>query len=95
MKIQKKGDSSTLPLHNSFDILLEESEPPLGEAMLADKDTNHNSTVDLVESTDIVDQVSKEIVLLNHTANSKVSDDMNNEPSESATLISKKNYFGD
>lgn len=63
--------------------------------MLADKDTNHNSTVVLAESTDIVDQVSKEIVLLNHTANSKVSDDMNNEPSESATLISKKNYFGD
>ncbi|RHN67929.1 hypothetical protein MtrunA17_Chr3g0108131 [Medicago truncatula] len=58
--------------------------------MLADKDTNHNSTVVLAESTDIVDQVSKEIVLLNQTVNSKVSDDMNNEPSESAALISKK-----
>jgi len=82
--IQKRGDSSTLSLHNSFEILHEDSELPLGEAMLTDKD--------LVDSTDIVDQVSKEVVLLNQIANSKVSDDLNNEPS--AIFISKKNYFG-
>jgi len=88
--IQKRGDSSTLSLHNSFEILHEDSVLPLGEAMLADKDTNHNSTVDLAKSTDIIDQVSKEIVHLNQTDNSKVSDEVNNEPSESAVLISNR-----
>jgi len=90
---QRRGDSSTLSLHNSFDILHEDSELPLGEVMLADKDTNHNSIVELVESTVIIDQVSKEIVHLNQIANSKVSDDVNNEPSEPAILNSTKNIL--
>lgn len=30
--LQKRGDSSTLPLHNSFDILHEDCELPQGEA---------------------------------------------------------------
>lgn len=85
--IQKRRDSSTLSLHSPFDILHEESELPLGEATLVDKDTNHNSTDDLVDSTDIVDQVSKEVVLLNQISNSKVSDDLNNEPSQTTILI--------
>lgn len=37
--IQKSDDTSTLSLHNSFEILNEESELPSGEAKLADKDT--------------------------------------------------------
>lgn len=36
--IQKSGNSSTLSLHNSFDLLHEESELPSGKAHLADKD---------------------------------------------------------
>jgi len=41
--IQKNGDSSTLVLHNSFELLVADCELPSGEARLGDKDLTHLS----------------------------------------------------
>lgn len=71
--IQKGVDPSTLTLLNSFDLLQEDSELPSGEVKLADKDPNHISNVTLLESAEIVEKVSKEIVSLDQDAHSKVS----------------------
>jgi hypothetical protein len=57
--IQKRGDPSTLSLHNSFDILPVDSELPSG-AKLADKEPDHISYASLLESAEIVEKVSKE-----------------------------------
>jgi len=84
--IQKKGDPSTLSLHNSFDILQEDSELPSGEAELADKEPNHISNATLLESTEIVEKVSKLTICLDQDANPKVSDNMANDTYEPAFL---------
>jgi len=88
--IQQSGDSATLPLHNSFDLLHEKSALPSGEAMLAYKDTYHLSIDDLSESVEIVDKVSKKIVSLNQMAHSKVSGIVEIDSSETAHLNTNK-----
>ncbi|RHN63194.1 hypothetical protein MtrunA17_Chr4g0055681 [Medicago truncatula] len=85
--IQKSGNSSTLSLHNSFDLLHEESELPSGEAQLSDKDLNHISKVTLIDSAEIVDKVSEEIVSLSQAAYYKDSDALKSVSYESANLI--------
>ena len=72
--IQKSVDSSTLSLHNSFDLLHEDGELPLGEEKL---DPNHISADDLFESAEIVDKVSEE---------PKVADTVKNDSFEPAIL---------
>jgi len=84
--LQKSGDSSALPLHNSFDILHEDCELPQGEAMLTDKDSHHNSNDTLNESAAIMDKVSKEIVCLIHSAHSHDPVVVENGSSKSAIV---------
>jgi len=91
---QKSGNSSTPPLHNSFDLLLEDGELPSGEVRLADKDPNHISNVTLLESAEIVDKVSKEIVSLEQVAHSKVSVNVENDSYEPAAVLTENVNYG-
>lgn len=84
--IQESLNSPTLSLHNSFDLLYEESELPSGETQLVNKDPNQISNVTLVDSAEIVDKVSEEIVSLSQTAHFKDSNNLQNVSDESVSL---------
>ena len=87
--IQKRGDAPTLPLCNSFALLHEGCELPSGEAKLDEKDTNQLFVNTLLESAEIMDKVSKEMVCLDPVTQSKVSDVVENVSIKSATLNTK------
>jgi len=91
---QKSKDSLTLRLHNSFDLLHDDRELPSGEVMLVDTETNHISKDTLLKSAEIVDEVSKEIVILNHVAHSEVSGNVEIDSSEPAIMNSKITMLG-
>ncbi|KEH43382.1 DUF4283 domain protein [Medicago truncatula] len=69
----------------------QESELPSGEAELVDKDPNQISNITLVDSVEIVDKVSEEIVSLSQVAHSKDSDTLQNVSDESVFLTPNNN----
>ena len=85
--VQKSRDSLSLPVHNSFDMLHDECELPSGEVMLVNNETNPVSKVTLVDSAEIVNKVSEEIVSLSQAAHSKNFDALKNVSYESTNLI--------
>ncbi|RHN45349.1 hypothetical protein MtrunA17_Chr7g0229801 [Medicago truncatula] len=87
--IQKRGDTSTLPICNYFAPLHEDCERPSGEEKLDENDTNKLCVNTLLESVEIMDRVSKEMVCLNPVSQSKVSDVVENVSIESAILNTK------
>lgn len=84
--IQKSDDTSTLSLHDSFEILNEESELPSGEAKVADKDTCRISNDDIFGDSEIVDKIFKEGVSLNKPAHSKAHGTLKNAPGKSNNM---------
>ena len=88
--IQKNGDSSTLILRNSFDLLVAESELPLGEAMPFVKDLTNNSKEMFIADSGNVEKVSKEKVGLNQSTDSEVPCELENRSSKFEVLNSYK-----
>ena len=62
--ILKTGKTSTLSLHNSFDILNEEDELPFGETRQAKLESNHISNGELFEKPKMIEKGPKDIVNL-------------------------------
>lgn len=86
--IQKDIDSSTLTLHNSFELLVEESELPSEEARLVDKDLALTSKDMLIDVSENVEEASKEKVGLTQSTNSEAP--CENRSSQIEVLISSK-----
>lgn len=77
--ILKIGTSSTLSLHNSFDISNEDGELPIGEARQAELEANHIPNGELIEKPVMFDIGPKELANLTQVVHSKLLVDLENK----------------